>query len=468
MRRNEGWSIKSVTAGAAAALLLLHGVATTEPVFTVLHTFPAGVGSASLIQAIDGNFYGTTYDGGNTTACSNGCGMAYKMTPGGSVTILHTFVGGATDGAHAYSPLIQASDGNFYGTTVYGGGGGCTLEPGGCGTVFKMTPAGTVTILHAFMSGATDGASPLTALIQAIDGNFYGTTVEGGDTARCYYGCGVAFKMTPGGSVTILHAFVGGATDGFRPHAPLIQASDGNFYGTTTLGGNTTCGTFRFPNQDCGTAFRMTPSGTTTTLHAFAGVTDGYSPHGLIQARDGNFYGTTAWGGNVGCTSSVTFGCGTIFKMTSTGTVTILSSFSATDGFHSPDGLIQATDGNFYGTTYGGASPPHAGAVFKMTPAGTVTFPHSFTSCPPTGALVQATDHSFYGSTQACVPDNSTALIGSTVFRLSGLIGDDLAVDFGAASGLWMLFDGDTSHWTRLHTLSAKNIVTGEAAASTR
>ena len=146
------------------------------------------------------------------------------MTPSGTVTVLHAFVGGKTDGANPQAALIQATDGNFYGTTLSGG-------PSDNGTVFQMTPGGTVTVLHAFAGGTTDGANPTAALIQATDGNFYGTTSSGGTSAFF----GTVFKMTPGGALTILYRFTDGFTGGVpgAPYASLIQATDGNFYGTT-------------------------------------------------------------------------------------------------------------------------------------------------------------------------------------------------------------------------------------------
>src|SRR3984957_20281827 len=242
-----------VSAGAASAQSL-----------AVLHTF-ASEGAinpaAALIQATDGNFYGTTI---------GGLGAVFKMTPGGTLTILHEFTGGTTDGANPYAGLIQGKDGNFYGTTGEGG----TL---GEGTVSTMTPSGTVTLLHSFNS-STDGGYPQAGLIQGTDGNFYGTTEEGGPAS---FG-GTVFKMTPGGTLTILHAFTGGTTDGAFPYAGLIQGTDGNFYGTTAGGGTA--------NQ--GTVFKVTPGGVLTILHAFTGeTTDGAYPYAtLIQATDGNFY----------------------------------------------------------------------------------------------------------------------------------------------------------------------------------
>src|ERR1035437_8373079 len=225
-----------------------------------------------------------------------------------------------TDGANPSSPLVQATDGNFYGATRSGGGANCGAS-GAYGTLFKITAGGALTTLHTF--DGTDGATAYVKLVQASDGNFYGTTYVGGDNAN-----GTVFKITPSGTLTTLHSF--DDTDGAGPGG-LIQASDGNFYGTTWVGGA----------NGYGTVFKITPAGALTTLHSFD-VTDGSYPFGLIQATDGNFYGTTDHGGAY---SNCNLGCGTVFKITPAGTLTTLYSFDSTDGA-SPGWMIQATDGN--------------------------------------------------------------------------------------------------------------------------
>jgi uncharacterized repeat protein (TIGR03803 family) len=365
---------------AAAAVALVAPPATTaQPTYTVVHSFANGADGAgpvaALIQATDGNFYGTTDGGGSQLA-----GTVFTITPAAAHTVLHSF-GNPGDAKDPKAALIQATDGNFYGTTPDG-------PDSGFGTVFKMTPAGGVTILHAFTEGV-DGGDPLAPLIQASDGNFYGTTHDGGSG-----GNGTVFRMTPSGVVTVLHAFTGG-TDGGLPFAALVQATDGNFYGTTRIGG-ATGGT---PCSACGTVFQMTPAGTLTVLHTFTG-TDGALPlTALIQATDGNFYGTTYQSGS--------FNGGTVFKMTPAGTVTVLHQFAGgADGANPWAALIEATDGNFYGTTVfggGGNCSGGCGTVFKMTPAGTVTVLYAFTGgtdgAAPMASLLQATDGNLYGTT---------------------------------------------------------------------
>ncbi len=214
------------------------------------------------------------------------CAATAIASPAQILTTLHSFGGG--DGAYPYAGLVQASDRNFYGTTRDGGASGNCIDK--CGTVFKITPNGTLTTLHSF--GGGDGAYPEAGLVQASDGNFYGTTEFGG--VNNY---GTVFKITPNGTLTTLHSFGGG--DGAYPEAGLVQASDGNFYGTTTRGGA----------NYYGTVFRITPDGTLTTLHNF-GYGDGAYPYaGLVQASDGNFYGTTLNGG--------AYGDGTVFRLMS-------------------------------------------------------------------------------------------------------------------------------------------------------
>jgi uncharacterized repeat protein (TIGR03803 family) len=342
--------------------------------FDVVH-FPEGSdGPASaLTQASDGNFYGTT-----TSSRDFPNGTVFRLTPSGLVTVLHAFAGGM-DGAWPAAALIQGSDGNLYGTTT---GGGSPLLGSGQGTIFQMTLDGTETILHVFIGG-DDGAYPRTALIQATDGNFYGTTYNGGATP---YGLGTIFRMTPSGAVTILHGFVDFGGDGAFPNG-LIQARDGNFYGTTSAGDGAARG---------GTIFRLTADGALTTLYSFDGTGSSWPAAALIQGIDGDFYGSTLIGP---FTNGFAYG-GSIFRIRPDGDVTTLHTFSGADGLNPSAALIQASDGSFFGTTmYGG--PFDGGTVFRITPAGDVTTLHAFAhrNFGPYTSLVQATDGSLYGTT---------------------------------------------------------------------
>jgi len=333
----------------------------------------------SLVQGTDGNLYGTAPEGGVEYL-----GTVFKVTSGGELTWLCNLgESGCSDGSHPFAGLIQAADGNFYGTTWQGGSNGA-------GTVFEYAADGTLTTLYSFCSqpNCTDGDDPYAPLAQAADKNFYGTTFDGG-----VGGYGTVFEITSAGVLNTLHSFSN--ADGAGPVAGLIQGKDGNFYGTTVYGGA----------NSAGTVFEINAAGNLTTLHSFCsekGCADGADPFsGLVQATDGNFYGTTHGGG--------AHGQGTIFRITPRGNLTTLYSFCSqtkcVDGAYPYAGVIQATDGNFYGTTSkGGVSD--SGTVFAITPGGKLTTLHSFCSkkncadgADPVGGLVQVRDGTLYGTT---------------------------------------------------------------------
>jgi len=393
--QNQSWLLgicgRTANAALALAIMLVLAVFATgsaqAQTFTTLYSFEGAAGAqpyAGLVQGTDGRFYGTTQGGGAQRK-----GTAFKITSSGGLTRLLSFDG--TDGEIPQSGLLQATDGNLYGTAESGG-------TNSNGTVFKITSSGNLTTLYNFcsQSGCTDGGTPTARLVQATDGNFYGTTFGGGTDNGCLpgYGCGTVFEITSSGTLTTLHSF--DSTDGANPFAGLVQATDGNLYGTTEGGG---------ANSNGGTVFKITPSGKLATLYSFcsqSGCTDGISPiAGLVQATDGNLYGTTEGGG--------ASGGGTVFKITPSGKLTTVYNFCSqsgcTDGDTPTAGLVQATDGNFYGTTFaGGAS--NGGTVFKITPSGKLTTLYNFCSqsgCPDGGApfagLLQATDGTLYGTT---------------------------------------------------------------------
>jgi len=305
-------------------------------------------------------------------------------------TTLHSFAG--TDGSNPYAGLVQATDGNLYGTTAYGG-----ASDGGA--VFEINLAGALTTVYSF----SDKTDVQTGLIQATNGNFYGTT-----TQIASEGAGTVFEITSSGTLTTLYDFgpncSNACPNGGNPLAGVIQATDGNFYGTTSYGGA----------NAAGTVFEITSDGTLTTLYSFcsqADCADGANPVGLIQGTDGNFYGATLAGGSGGGG-----GAGIVFKITSTPpyTLTTLYTFCpqgppCTDGTYVFGGLTQATDGNLYGTTqYGGASTACSagcGTIFEISPASpyTLTTLHSFDGTDgsgPDAGLTQAADGSLYGTTQ--------------------------------------------------------------------
>jgi uncharacterized repeat protein (TIGR03803 family) len=260
---------------------------------TTLYSFcstlscPEGLLPNGLVQASNGNFYGTTESGG-----VNDYGTVFMITPGGKLTVLHSF-DYVHDGGTPTARLLQASDGNFYGTAANGGGNNNCI--GGCGTVFQITPAGAFNTVYSFcpVANCADGNTPESPLIQGSDGNLYGTTALGGAHSG-----GTVFKLTLDGQLTTLHSFCSvlgshnSCLDGDFPGAGLVEGIDGNFYSTTVSGGD----------LNGGTVFQLTPGGLLTVLHTFcpqSACKDGSRPLSeLIQAANGNFYGATDTGGD--------------------------------------------------------------------------------------------------------------------------------------------------------------------------
>ncbi|HVM60702.1 MAG TPA: choice-of-anchor tandem repeat GloVer-containing protein [Verrucomicrobiae bacterium] len=356
---------------------------------------------AALVQGRDGYFYGTTYAGG-----TNDVGILFRISSAGTLTTLWQFGSSPTDGRGPNAGLVQGSDGYFYGTTA--GGGTNDVRFDGDGTVFRVSSAGTLTTLWQFGSSPTDGKNPDAGLVQGSDGYFYGTTAGGGTNFTVdIYGdtnyLGTVFKITSQGTLTTLWQFGSSPTDGRGPNAGLVQGSDGYFYGTTAGGGTNDVS---FGGD--GTVFRISSAGTLTTLWQFgSSPTDGRGPNaGLVQGSDGYFYGATPEGGT---NDVVDDGDGTVFRISSAGTLTTLHQFgsSPTDGI-GPCGLVQGSDGYFYGTTaYGGTNDVSFGGdgtVFRISSAGTLTTLWQFGSSPtdgqdPGAALVQGSDGYFYGTT---------------------------------------------------------------------
>lgn len=400
--RASGWN-RPARLLACAALLFFAGLAghrasgqSETATESVLYSFCSqancsdGNGPSSLIQANDGNFYGVAEFGG-----ANSKGTLFVMTPAGAVTTLYSFCsqGGSkcTDGSNPWT-LLQGGDGNFYGVTINGG-----ANAGG--TVFKVTPSGSLTTLYSFCSqGGTscdDGSAP-NVLLEGSDGNLYGTTPSGGANAE-----GTVFKVTPSGAFTTLYNFCsqGGSscTDGEYPMA-LLQGSDGNFYGISNGGAG------------LGLFFKVTPTGTLSTLYTFTAAA---YPMALVQGNDGNFYGVTLDGGTGSCIAygSKQPGCGVAFKLTSSGAFTPLYNFCSQGGTNCTDGgsplsLVQGSDGNFYGLNLLGGSEA-GGNIFELTPSGTVTTLYNFCSSqggntcgesntPPNNPMLQGQDGNFY------------------------------------------------------------------------
>ncbi len=376
--------------------------ASQETVLADLGGSNGALPASGLIQASDGNFYGVTSEGG-----ANGTGTVFRIGPAASTsfTVLYSFgSGNSTDGQKPTGALVEANDGNLYGTTTVGGANGT-------GTVFRITFSGTESVLYSFGNiGSLDASNPYASLIQANDGFLYGTAPSG-----ALNGTGAIFRVDLSGNETLIYQFgASTSTDAQSVQAPLIQATDGNLYGVSPRGGI----------NGTGTIFRVSLAGDESVVHSFgpgAGA-DGSNPltAGLLQASDGNFYGTTTAGGPDGL--------GTIFKMTIAGVESVLVSFTNANSAHGLQpygGLIQGSDGNLYGTTaYGGTNG--TGTVFSIPPSGVGSTLYSFGPQPgsdgqaPTGNLVQGQDGLIYGVTSEGGTDNNSAAgnFGGTVYVL--------------------------------------------------
>jgi uncharacterized repeat protein (TIGR03803 family) len=417
---------RSWAAGLATTILMILAMAITASAqFTTLVSFTGTNGDGpfqeNLVQGVDGNLYGTTTYGG-----THSDGTIFKITPGGALTTIYNFAN-TPDGANPYTGLVLGTNGKFYGTTAEGGASGL-------GTVFTVTTKGVVSILHSF--SGMDGEIPYGALIEGADGNYYGTTQFGGTMGSGY---GTVFKITSTGTFTSLHSF-DDTTDGYEPFAGLVQGSNGDFFGTTAGG----------PGSNFGTVFKITSKGVYTLLHTFID-SDGWEPEGvLFQASSGKFFGTTVRGG--------ADGLGEVFTITLAGTFDLLHSFtSVSDGYEPTAGLIQGSDGNFYGTSTGGGTFGE-GNIIEVTSGGTVTTLHSFSGGDggpdgdmPFGGLVQHTSGVLFGTTGGvgsggtgtvfslnqglkafvkAVPNSGK--VGATVTILGTSIGSATEVEFGS------------------------------------
>ena len=296
-----------------------------DEVITTLCDFNGALGAqpqGGLTLGSDGNFYGTASDGG-----ADGYGTIFVMTPAGtcSSSPLYTFTGG-NDGGEPIAPPIEGIDSNYYGTTASQTGESTA------GTIYKVTRKGVFTALHTCTG--TDCNSFQGPLTLAADGNFYGTSEQGGSAGQ-----GNIFRISAEGNFTSLHSFDG--THGLEPTNIMTQGTDGSFYGTTQAGGS----------KGSGVAFKFTPPHGFKVLHSLNGTTDGTLPYsGLVQATDGNFYGAAEASGNNGAD------CGTLFRITPSGVFTVIHTFAGTDGCNPYSALYQHTNGLIYGTTYDGGN----------------------------------------------------------------------------------------------------------------
>jgi uncharacterized repeat protein (TIGR03803 family) len=355
--------------------------------FTALHQFNGGlIGGLSdganpegaLLRDAAGNLFGTTFAGGI------GEGVAFKLDSTGRETILFTFNDFVSGGFPA-SPLIQDQVGNLYG--IADGG------PGGAGVVFRLSQQGEETLLFEFQGGS--GPQPKVPsgwILMDKTGNIFGTTLAGG-RGNCLFGsgCGTVFRLDPAGALRVLHNFNGGPGGG-EPLGPLVQDAAGNLYGVAQQGGDLSCP--EFPQVGCGTVFKLAKNGAFTVLHTFKGGADGAAPQpGLLLDPAGNLFGTAGRGGNSEN--------GTVFKISSNGTYTILHRFTGKDGTNPNGGLVSDSAGSLYGTTQIGGRNA-LGTVFRLDPAGRLKVLHDFTggddgASPLAGVILDAAGN-LYGT----------------------------------------------------------------------
>lgn len=363
--------------------------------FTLLHSFVGGASDgqspfAGLILDAAGNLYGTTALGGG--GVSDCCGTVFKIDPNGNRTVLY-FFGSNGDGINPEAGLLLDAQGNLFGTTYAGGDSGTGCGGYGCGTVFKLTPEGKEQVLYSF-SGGADGGNPEAGLTLGLDGRLYGTTYMGGA-----YNWGTVFAVDGSGVESVIHSFAGAAPDGGEPQSGLISDASGNFYGMTFAGDNPAC----LPNLPigCGTIYKITAAGVETVLYGFTGQKDGFWPGGSLVADGvGNLYGTSQGQGGKS-------GYGTVFKLDSSGKFTVLHKFAGgTSGSQPWAGLVRDAADNLYGTTlYGGGTACYdgCGTVFELQSSGKFSLLHRFTGgadgANPMGALVMDASGNLYGTT---------------------------------------------------------------------
>jgi uncharacterized repeat protein (TIGR03803 family) len=405
-------AIRNVATLALTLALARIAIPAQAQTFTSLHSFAGyptdGSYPTGLVQGANGYLYGTTVSGGSTNS-NDVSGTVFKISTTGTETVLDYLGSGSLPCCGSTAALTLATNGDFYGSTDVP-----------TSVVYKITPSGALTTVYPFCSlpNCADGVNPNATMVQASNGDLYGTTQ--GDGA---YGQGTIFKLTLAGELTTLHSFCatqntdGECLDGVGPYTTLVQGTNGDLYGATQTNGA----------YGYGTIFRITMAGEFATLHAFCKVTpncpDGGNPKAaLVPGADGNLYGVTSNGGA---------GAGTFFTMTPSGALTTLYTFCPTGG-DCPDGaqpvaLMLATDGNFYGLAGSGGANGY-GTIFQITPSGSLTTEHSFDATDGIVGnnsydgpmLIQGTNGTFYGVTETGGANyQSCATCNGTVFSLS-------------------------------------------------
>jgi uncharacterized repeat protein (TIGR03803 family) len=372
-------------------------------------------GPTGVIRDSAGNLYVATQEGGD----DGGCGNILKVTTSGKATVLYTFKPMVNDDCPEPTELTRDVNGNVYGTTLQGGQ---YLD----GTVFELRSSDSFGTLHTF-AGGNDGDLPEGGVTLGSGENLYGTTAEGGGTDCDGYGCGIIYKLTTSGTETVLYRFTGG-TDGAYPEARPVLDTSGNLYGTAAGGGNLNCSASEGFGEGCGTVWKLDTSGNFTVLYSFTGGTDGATPSiGLTMDSSGNLYGVAFNGGDLSC--SPPYGCGTVFEISSSGNFTVLHAFTGgpNDGQWPDATLLRDPAGNLYGTTgFGGdlsctlyEGYPGCGAVFMLNSSGNETILHAFAGgttdgISPLGGLVSNGKGTLYGATLY----GGTFFSGGTIFQI--------------------------------------------------
>jgi len=371
--------LRQLCGAIALAIFGPFGIMPASGAEKVLYSFQGGSDGADpyggLIADNADNLYGVTGNGGGGTACQLGCGTLFKLAPNRAETVLHSFAGG-DEGAVPVGALVADRAGNLYGTTTEQGADSY-------GTVFEFSASGTESVLYAF-KGGSDGVYPVGNLLIDHGGNLYGATLEGGSyyNSECSSGCGTVFRISPNGTKTILYTFQGG-NDGSAPDAGLTMDTSGNLYGTTFGGGAGNPQNCDNPPRGCGTVFKIAPNGAESIVYAFQGGSGGFWPNGrLTMDGAGNLYGTTISGGGA---TNCQYGCGTVFRIAPNRTETILYTFQGGNDGDAPEaGPVMDKSGNLYGTTSGGGGagchtrPSGCGTVYKLAPDGTETVLSTF------------------------------------------------------------------------------------------
>jgi uncharacterized repeat protein (TIGR03803 family) len=381
-------------------ILTLVGALAADSSSLVLYNFTGGANGeypfSGVITDPAGNIYGTA------SGSTSGQGVVFKIDTTGTQTVLHHFTG--PDGAYPIGGLVRDTAGNLYGTTSGGGITTGLCHPRGCGVIFKLETSGNFTVLHKFNS--EDGQGVTGDMILDSAGNLYGISPYGGLTAgKCRTtplpGCGVVFKVSPQGHVTVLYAFTGGA-DGYAPYKGLARDPAGNLYGVTEYGGV----------FDNGVLFKLDVNGSYAVLYSFDRSADGEYPDGMVRDQEGNLYGTTQFGGITAgvCAKNAEPGCGVVYRLDPTGKFTVLHRFTGRDDGSTPlGGVVIDAEGNLYGTAAAGgnATGPCAGfgcgTVFKVDQSGNFTLLHRFNGADGSGAY------------STVYLDSAGDLLGSTV-----------------------------------------------------